>query len=137
LLRAYKACAENLYEAIKILQRGNAPVILQRDINQLGFYCVARKSGDEYLDWNQPSRDIFNFVRALCLPGPVARTYLNGIEIKVNKAQFLPQAITYKGIPGAIIGVDQDGFLVKTADSFIKVLEWSCFPKMRIGDRLK
>jgi methionyl-tRNA formyltransferase len=137
LERAYEGCATNLYEAIKIVQDGNVKVILQKDINQLGTYCIARKEGDERLDWNQNSRDIFNFVRAICRPGPIARTYLGDVEIKINKIQYLTNAITYKGVVGSVVGVDSDGFFVKTLDSLIKVTEWIGYSKPRIGDRFK
>lgn len=137
LERAYEGCSINLYDAIKIVQDDNVQEIVQKDIDQLGFYCAARKEGDERVDWNQKSRDIFNFVRAICRPGPEARTYLGGLEIKINKLQYLPDATTYKGVVGAVVGVDSDGFFVKTFDSFVKVTEWSGYPKPRIGDRLE
>jgi methionyl-tRNA formyltransferase len=41
------------------------------NIHPIGSYCVKRKKGDEILNWNQTSREIFNFVRAICRPGPV------------------------------------------------------------------
>ena len=137
LERSYEGCATNLYDAIKVVQGGNVKVIVQKDVDQLGFYCTARKDGDERLDWNQKSRDIFNFVRAICRPGPEARTYLNHVEIKINKVEYLPYANIYKGVVGSIVGVDANGFFVKTLDSFIKVKEWSGYLKPRIGDRLK
>jgi methionyl-tRNA formyltransferase len=137
LSRAYEGCATNLYDAIKIVQDGNVKVIVQKDIDQLGTYFTARKEGDERLDWNQKSRDIFNFVRAICRPGPEARTYLGDVEIKINKIQYLANAIIYKGVVGSIVGIDPDGFFVKTLDSFIKVTEWIGYSKPRIGDRLK
>ena len=137
LERAYKSCAINLYDAIKIVQDGNVKVIVQKDIDQLGSYCTARIDGDERIDWNQKSRDIFNFVRAICHPGPQARTYLGDMEIKINKIQYLPNTISYIGVVGSIIGVDPDGFFVKTLDSFIKVTDWTGCSNPRIGDRLK
>lgn len=137
LNRAYAGCATTLFEAIKKIQTGDFDPILQKSIHPLGMYCTARHEGDEVLDWNQKSRDVFNFVRAICKPGPEARTYLNGQEIKLNKVEFLPNAPSYKGIIGAVVGVDKNGFYVKTADSYIKVIEWCNYEKPRIGDRLK
>lgn len=137
LQRAYEGCANNLYDAIKVIQNGRVKTVDQKHIDQLGFYCVARKEGDERLNWNQKSRDVFNFVRAICRPGPEARTYLNDVEIKINKVKFLPYARIYKGIVGSVVGVDEDGFFVKTLDSFVKVTDWCGSVKPRIGDRLK
>ena len=49
----------------------------------------------------------------------------------------MPDAPVYKGVPGAVVGVEAEGFFVKTADSFVKVVEWSGIDKIRIGERLK
>jgi methionyl-tRNA formyltransferase len=137
LMRAYKGCATNLYEAIKSIQKGNVIPIAQASIHPRGLYCTGRKEGDERLDWNQKSRDVFNFVRAICRPGPEARTFLGDREVKINRVQYLHDAPIYKGIVGAVVGTESDGFFVKTLDSYIKVTEWSGYTKPRIGDRLK
>ena len=137
LERAYEGCATNLYDAIKAIQKNNVTPIAQKNIHPLGLYCSARKEGDERLEWNQKSRDVFNFVRAICRPGPEARTLLGDQEIKINKVQYLPDAPNYKCIIGAVVGVESDSFFVKTADSYIKVTEWSGCTRPRIGDRLK
>ena len=134
---AYEQCAINLYDAIQAIQNDNVKRIKQKDIDDLGSYCVTRKKGDECLDWKQKSRDIFNFVRAISRPGPEARTYLKGKEVRINKIKYLPNAKNYKGIMGSVIGVDSEGFFVKTLDSFVKVTEWTGFPSPHIGDRLK
>ncbi len=137
LVRAYDGCADNLYEAIKIVQKGGGLIVPQKNIHPIGFYCSARKAGDELLEWNQTSREIFNFVRAICRPGPEARTFLGDVEVKINRVEYLPEAPNYKGIVGAVIGVESGSFLVKTSDSFIRVTEWSGYVKPRIGDRFK
>ena len=137
LQRAYDGCSNNLYEVIKMVQRGGLVAVPQKHIHPTGFYCVARKAGDELIVWNQKSREIFNFVRAICRPGPEARTFLGDEEIKINRVEFIPEAPTYKGIVGAVIGVEPGSFLVKTLDSLIRVTEWSGSVKPRIGDRFK
>ena len=136
LVRAYDGCANILYEAIKLLQDNKATSISQNTIHPLGFYCSARSEGDEVIAWNQKSRDIFNFIRAICKPGPEARTFLGADEIKINKAIYLSDAPIYKGIPGAVVGREDNAFFVKTADSYIKVIQWSG-RNPRIGDRFK
>jgi methionyl-tRNA formyltransferase len=137
LTRAYPECAAVLFKAIKILQTGQVTARRQADIHPLGMYCTARKAGDERLDWRQPSRDVFNFVRAICRPGPEARTFRGDVEVRINKVAFLAAAPRYKGVPGAVIGVEGATLLVKTVDSFVRVLEWSAPVKIRIGDRLQ
>ena len=137
LERAYSGCAELLYQAVKLLQSGTAKRTPQQLIHPEGFYCSDRKEGDEILDWNQSSREVFNFVRAICLPGPQARTFLNKNEILINHVECVSNAPIYKGIPGVVLKVEKDCFIVKTIDSFVRVLEWSGDFKIKVGDRLQ
>lgn len=136
LSRAYKHCADLLFSALILLADGKAKRVVQRDIHPVGFYCSERKIGDEVLNWNQPSRDIFNFVRAVSAPGPKARTFLGTNEVSINKVELVDHAPDYRGVPGAVVGIEPDVFYVKTATSMIKVVEWSCDRKIKIGDRL-
>ena len=135
LLRSYQGCGLILYEAVKLIQEGNVKRKVQTEIDPIGSYCTTRIEGDEVLDWKQNSREVFSFVRAICLPGPQARTYLNGVEIRINKVKFLSDATKYRGIPGSVIGIDDETFLVKTLDSFVRVTDWSGCPMPKIGDR--
>jgi len=133
---AYLGCAELLYETVKQLQAGQATRNPQTETHSLGFYCTGRLEGDERLNWNQPSRDIFNFVRAICNPGPEARTFCGETEIRINRVELLLEAPVYKGIPGTVVGVESETFYVKTVDSYVKVVEWNGVERIRIGDRL-
>ena len=137
LLRAYDYCSIILYDAVKAIQSSRVKVIKQSELGYSGFYCVARKQGDEILNWEQSSRSTFNFIRAICRPGPEARTFLGDTEIKINQAEYLSDAHNFAGIPGSVIGVSDDSFLVKTSDSYIRITEWSGYLKPRIGDRLR
>jgi methionyl-tRNA formyltransferase len=137
LLKAYKECGAILYDSIKLVQRGDAPTLKQTDIDEVGSYCVTRIEGDENLDWNNDSRAIFNFVRSICLPGPQARTTLNGKSVKVNRVELVTNAKNYKGIPGSVVGVGSASFIVKTADNLIRVTEWDGYKLPKIGDRFK
>lgn len=136
LTRAYEGCAVNLYDAIKAIQNDNVSRVPQVSIHRSGFYCSARKAGDERLNWDQSSRDVFNFVRAICRPGPEARTWISDSELKINRVEYLPDAPHYKGIPGAVVGLNNETFLVKTSDSYVRVAEWSASTRPRLGDRL-
>jgi methionyl-tRNA formyltransferase len=42
----------------------------------------------------------------------------------------------YKNIVGQVVGKNQHGFIVKTADTVIEVIDYSYDGKIRIGDRL-
>lgn len=133
---AYKECATILYNAIKIIQKGDFKPIKQSDIHPEGFYCGVRGSGDEIINWNLTSREVFNFIRALCKPGPLATTFKNGEIIKINKARMISNAPAYINTIGQIIGKAQDGFLIKTKDTFLEILEIDSDIKLKIGDKL-
>ena len=77
---AFIECASLIYDAIKLVQAGNYKRIVQTDIHPVGMYCGQRGMGDEWLDWNQTSREVFNFVRAICAPGPMAHCQIKGTE---------------------------------------------------------
>jgi methionyl-tRNA formyltransferase len=134
---SFSECASILYDSIKLLQKSNVKPIEQSSINKTGFYCSQRKEGDELLNWNQTSREIFNFVRAICKPAPMARSIINGKEIMINKVKLVHNAPNYKNIVGAVIGKDKNDIYVKTKDSFVRIVEYSYEDKIKIGDRFE
>ena len=136
LERAYIGCADVLYDAIKLIQSGNVSIIKQDMIDSVGMYCGMRRSGDEFINWNSTSRELFNFIRAICKPGPMAVSSLNGREIKINKCREVVGARKYINIPGQIIGKSELGFYVKTSDTFIEILEYEYDGKIKVGDRM-
>ena len=136
LARSYSYCAEILFDAIKVIQNGDVNRIRQETIHPVGFYCPQRKAGDEKINWTLSSREVFNFVRALTKPGPEARTFIDGVEVLINRVELIPDAPTYKATPGAILKKEDDSLLVKTGDSFIKITQWSSSRKLKTGDRL-
>lgn len=134
---SHRECANILYDAIKLIQNRNVSPVSQKNIDPIGMYCGVRGAGDEIINWNRDSRSIFNFVRAICKPGPQALSYINGIPIKINRVEQVPGARRYINTVGQVVGKCEDGFYVKTADTIIKVVEYSYNKKVIIGDRLK
>jgi len=135
LERAYSGCADLLYGAIRKFVDGTVSVQRQAEVHPVGFYCSQRKFGDENINWNQTSRELFNFVRAICLPGPQARAFINGQEMKINKAEFIENAPVYKCLLGAVVCKEQGTLLVKTADSTLRIVDYEYNGKIRTGDR--
>jgi methionyl-tRNA formyltransferase len=135
LATAYKECPAVLYEAIKLISSGSAKRIPQESIHPCGSTYSQRKPGDEKIDWHQSSREIFNFIRALTRPGPLACTQLDGNMVQIVKAEMIVDAPDYKCIPGAILSKDSKGFLVKTGDTFIRITEWISEAKLAAGRR--
>lgn len=137
LMRAYDGCATVLYRAIKMIQGNSISPIKQAEVDPVGTYCGTRLPGDEIIDWSQNSRDVFNFIRALCTPGPQATSWIEGNRIRINKAKIIPGAHVYKNIAGQVVGKTVQGFIVKTGDSIIEIVEYEYAGKIKIGDRLQ
>ena len=137
LNRAYDGCAEILYKGLIHIQQNHGVIqtIKQKEIHPLGFYCGGRQEGDEIINWNQTSRDIFNFIRAVSKPGPQAITTLHSSSVKINKSLMVENALQYKNTPGQVVGKTDHGILVKTADTVIEITEFESSGKIRIGDR--
>lgn len=135
LTRAFDDCALILYDAIKIIQDGQIQRVKQEDIHPIGLYCGRRQEGDELIDWNQTSREIFNFIRAIDSPGPQARTYINGEELKINSSALIENAPEYKSTVGQVLLKTDSGFIVKTKDTFIEIREITTNAKIKVGDR--
>jgi methionyl-tRNA formyltransferase len=120
---AFEECANILYDSIKIIQMNNVNKIIQSTIHPVGMYCGRRGPGDEIVNWNDTSRNIYNFIRAICRPGPRATTYLEGDIIHINNSRFINEAPNYIGKNGQVLAKTKDGFIIKTQDSFIEILE--------------
>jgi methionyl-tRNA formyltransferase len=50
---------------------------------------------------------------------------------------MVPGAHVYKNIAGQVIGKTTEGFLVKTGDTVLEIIEYSYEDRIKIGDRLK
>ncbi len=129
-------CGEMVFEAVRLIAFGDLKTKKQSDIDEVGTYFGGREEGDELIKWTDSSRDIFNFVRALCEPGPIAATYRGNDRILINKVIEVPGAHKCKGICGQIVGKGKQGFYVKTGDTMIELIDYRLEGvKLRIGDR--
>lgn len=146
LEKAFVKCSEVLAEAVAHIAEDKVKRIKQSDIDPYGFYCGMRRVGDEVIEWQLPARRIHNLIRAITLPGPCARTTLNGQEIAIIKSQYLDGAPSYICTPGEVVGRDQRGVYVKAGDSVLRILEvasispegeltLSEIPSFRVGTR--
>ena len=134
LEKAFKECPKILYKAIAQIKNNNYKLIKQNDIHPTGFYCGKRTIGDEIINWNQTSREIFNFIRSICYPGPSALTFFEGLEVKINNSAEIKNAINYKNKPGQILMKSHNSYLVKTLDSVIEIKEIATNAKIKVGE---
>ena len=121
LEKAHGACADSLLEALSAIEAGTVKSAKQSDIHPVGFYCGRRREGDEWIDWYDSSRDIYNFIRALNQPGPGARTLSEKGVVALLKAEKIPGAPAYRATSGEVVGRTENGVIVKTGDSTLLV----------------
>lgn len=133
---SYRECPIILHEAIKQIERGDYTRTKQSDIHPTGLYCGRRREGDEIIEWASTSREIFNFIRALSSPGPIARTILEGEPVKIGAARYIEDAPSYIDTPGQVLAKTEEGFLVKTSDSFLEILDIDSDARVKVGQRL-
>lgn len=133
---AYEECPKILYQAIKDIQAGIAKHVPQDMISHHGLYCGMRQIGDELIDWQMTSRELFNFVRSICQPGPMATTFCKGIPVLINRVEYNEDYPQYKGIPGQVIGMEHACPIVKTKNSYVKIVQYESECKLKVGDRL-
>ena len=122
LPKAYELCAETLCEALRRMADGTATRTPQSDIDPVGFYCGRRRPGDEWIDWRWDSARAHNFIRAIALPAPCARTYLGDRPLALLQSALIAKAPRYLGTPGEVVGRDTSGVVVKTGDATLRVL---------------
>lgn len=67
------------------------------------------KREQEKIDWEKSDQEIYNHVRGLH-PWPIAYTLYQGERLKIWWAR--PDGREYEGVPGEIMQVNEDGFIV-------------------------
>ena len=131
---AFTECSRMLHNALVKIAANDYVRIAQKTIHPEGFYCGMRGNGDEIINWNNTSRDIFNFIRSISKPGPVARTYNLNKELKVNNSNYIKDAPNYIGTVGQVLSKTENGFLIKTKDTFIEIFDIE--GNLKVGDKL-
>ena len=120
LKRVVKAFPELVNDTVDLIANGRVKRKSQKDLP--GTYFAARGEGDEWIEWQDSSRNIYNKVRAISHPGPGARTIFNQRIVKIWKAVYNPGWPEYMATPGQIVGrIDGRGVMVKTGDSVLEL----------------
>lgn len=116
--KVHAALPELVSEGVKLIETGDANPTPQAHLE--GSYFSRRIPGDEWIEWDDSSLDIYNKIRAITHPAPGAQTSLDGRFLTVWKAYYDPSWPTYKATAGEVVGVlTGKGVKVKTADSTI------------------
>lgn len=95
-------------------------------------YAAKLGPADRVIDWRRGAVEIDRQVRALA-PAPGAQTRLGGLEVKVLAGQPRPDA---RGAhAGTVLGHDDNGILVATADGAYAITELQPAGKQRMSAR--
>lgn len=129
--------APQLYEKIcaatvELVRQGHAAlrhgkIIPQPQNHAAGSFTASRLPADGLIDWNQPTRRIFNLVRALTFPYPGAFTYHQNRRLFILSGEELRSSAKWAGrIPGRVVNlVPNTGVDVLTSDGILRVREVS------------
>lgn len=110
--------ADLLIQVISELERGPVNRIKQDD--DRATYAHMLKREDELINWSEPAKKIFNQVRALS-PAPGAYTHLDDAKIKIFLSRVIDEY--HEGEVGQVVSLSEQGFVVKTGDKVLEVLE--------------
>ncbi len=136
LEKSYSEAPKILFEAIKLIQSDLCEIKNQKEIHKIGSYYSKRKVGDETIDWEKSSRQIFNFIRALVYPGPYAQSQIKKKIIKFIKSKQVKLDLNNKEyISGEVIEGNDEYFIIRTYDNGIKITDWEPRIKIKKGDR--
>ncbi|MFD4928028.1 methionyl-tRNA formyltransferase [Peribacillus butanolivorans] len=109
---------------------------IKQDEDKATFAPNIRRS-EEKIDWSKTGEDIYNHIRGLN-PWPVAYTLLNESILKIWQANKLEH--NNQAVPGTIIDVRNDGFVVSTGNEtaiLVTELQPSGKKKMPAKDYLR
>ena len=87
-------------------------------------YMPRRTPDDGEIRWRDPSKNIFNLIRALSPPYPCAWTYYNGKKIYIESAKMSKAPLSIgKGDPGKIAAFSKDGISIFCGEGQIIINE--------------
>lgn len=89
------------------------------------------------MNFNQSARALFNQVRGLRL-GPGSHALYNGKKVKFHRVSVLEES-TVKGIPGEVVAIDADHFVVACKSGALRCFEVQpeSKPKMKVSEFLR
>jgi len=123
-----------ILDALKLIETGNAPRVPQD--NNKATYAAMLSKDEGYVNWNKPSLEIVNQVRALD-PWPGTYTYYDGQVLKIWECSIWDSA-EQSAKPGTVLE-SQGHLLVKTGDGALSItmLQAQGAKRMNTADYLR
>ena len=116
--RLFNLSVEMLREVLPLFRENKIPLKPQKD--EAFSYFGPRKPEDGLIDWNSKTKEVYNFIRALAPPFPMAFTYYKSNKIYIPKASIIKG---YYGVPSSVIAKIGNKLVVGTKDGAILIEE--------------
>ena len=110
--------AEAILETVKLIETGKVTMTPQDP--QLVSKAPKIFHEDCQIDFNQPARDVFNFIRGLS-PYPGAWTYINDEEVKVYRSET--EIMEHNVQPGRVMTDNKKSIKIFCQDGLISIKE--------------
>lgn len=114
-------------KTLKALEDGTAVRIKQND-EEANYAKMIKKSMGK-IDFNDEAVVIERLIRGMN-PWPSAYTSFNGKTLKIWDADVIEKE--YDGVPGEIVEIDKDSFVIKTGKGALKILSLQLEGKKRM-----
>lgn len=122
--------AQLVLKTVHAIEQGNYPSIPQSDSAAIKHAPKIFKETCE-IDWNQPAKKIFDFVRGLS-PYPAAWCVMNGKMFKIFAVQILTSNTNDSQQPGSIDTDNKSYLYVKASDHWVSIEEFQPEGKKRM-----
>lgn len=108
LEKIFKKIPEITLKSLELIEREKVEAKKQ-DLSKASFNKKILEKDCE-INWNNPQKNIYNFIRALSGPFSNAYTYFQNKKIKIKKASITEEL--YPGVPGKLVCSKENGVAV-------------------------
>ncbi|MCF7916536.1 MAG: methionyl-tRNA formyltransferase [Candidatus Omnitrophica bacterium] len=108
LEKIFKKIPEITLKSLELIEREEVEAKKQ-DLSKASFNKKILEKDCE-INWNNPQKNIYNFIRALAGPFSNAFTYWQNKKIKIKKASITDKI--YSGVPGKVVCSKENGVVV-------------------------
>ncbi len=135
---------EAILEALEMIKNGTAPRIKQ-DESQATYEPLCTEELT-VINWSKPAQQVHNLIRG-ANPSPGASTTYKGEKLKIFDSSLIQTS--YDAIPGEIVSINDEGFIVAgngggilvkrvqpAGGSKVKASEFIAASGLKVGDRL-
>ncbi len=121
--------AQLLIQGLEVIETGTA-LFVEQDHSK-ATYCKLFEKKDGLINWNESAQHLHNLVRA-AIPWPVAFSFYEGEMWRFFKSEVRNIETNRSLLPGTIIDVEKNAFLVNTGSGILAITELQAQNKRRM-----